>query len=218
MKLPVIIDPRYHDAVIFDLDGVLTDTACSDAAACAPLLEPAVALARKLQGIDVATAACSSSSHFQQILKTAGVDDLFDVCIDGTVARGLGLAGSGDPAVRLEATRRLGVRPQRAVVVQDADAGVIAGRDGGFALVIGVDRSGNPDRLLGCGADVVVADLADVAVRTGDKRISEIPNALESYGQLIGAMLRRHTERSRPCRYPHPGRHTRALVRRQPRV
>jgi beta-phosphoglucomutase-like phosphatase (HAD superfamily) len=34
MKLPVTIDPRYHDAVIFDLDGVLTDTACSDAAAC----------------------------------------------------------------------------------------------------------------------------------------------------------------------------------------
>ena len=31
MKLPVTIDPRYHDAVIFDLDGVLTDTACSDA-------------------------------------------------------------------------------------------------------------------------------------------------------------------------------------------
>ena len=32
----------------------------------------------------------------------------------------------------------------------------------------------------------MVADLADIAVRTGDKRISEIPNALESYGQLIG--------------------------------
>ena len=32
----------------------------------------------------------------------------------------------------------------------------------------------------------MVADLSDVAVRTGYKRISEIPNALESYGQLIG--------------------------------
>ncbi len=70
MKLPVTIDPRYHDAVIFDLNGVLTDTACSDAAACAPLLEPTVALARKLRGVDVATAACSSSSHCQEILKT----------------------------------------------------------------------------------------------------------------------------------------------------
>ena len=32
----------------------------------------------------------------------------------------------------------------------------------------------------------MIADLADVAVRTGDRRISELPNALESYGQLIG--------------------------------
>ena len=36
------------------------------------------------------------------------------------------------------------------------------------------------------GADVVIADLADIAVRTGDRRISELPNALASYGQLIG--------------------------------
>ena len=140
MKLPVTIDPRYHDAVIFDLDGVLTDTACSDAAACAPLLEPTVALARKLQGVGLATAACSSNSHCQQILKAVGVDDLFDVCIDGTVAGGLGLAGNGDPSVVLEATRRLGVSPQRSVLIEDADAGTTAGRDGGFALVIGVDR------------------------------------------------------------------------------
>ena len=26
-ELPVIVDPRYHDAVLFDLDGVVTDTA-----------------------------------------------------------------------------------------------------------------------------------------------------------------------------------------------
>ncbi len=186
MKLPVTIDPRYHDAVIFDLDGVLSGTACTDAAVCAPLLEPTVALARKLQGVNVATGACSSNSHCQQILKTAGVDDLFDVCIDGSVAGRLGRAGNGDPSVLLEVTRRLGVRPQRSVLVEDADAGVTAGRDGGFALVIGVDRTGHTDELLQCGADIVVADLADIAVRTGDKRMSEIPNALESYGQLVG--------------------------------
>lgn len=27
MKLPVTIDPRYHDAVLFDLNGLVTDTA-----------------------------------------------------------------------------------------------------------------------------------------------------------------------------------------------
>jgi trehalose-phosphatase len=43
------------------------------------------------------------------------------------------------------------------------------------------------------GADVVLSDLADVAVRTGDKRISELPNALASYGQLIGIISARES-------------------------
>ena len=118
-------------------------------------------------------------------MKAAGIDDLFGVCIDG-IAGERGTAEKPDPAVLLEATRRLGVRPQRCVVVENSAAGVAAGRDGGFALVIGIDGTGRADELARHGADVVLADLADVAVRTGDKRISELPNALTSYGQLIG--------------------------------
>ena len=177
MKLPITIDPRYHDAVLFDLDGALTNDV--------PLFGATVDLARKLQGIGVAAAAYSSSPHCQQALKAAGIDDLFGVCIDG-IAGERGTAEKPDPAVLLEATRRLGARPQRCVVVENSAAGVAAGRDGGFALVIGIDGTGRADDLTRSGADVVLADLADVAVRTGDKRISELPNALTSYGQLIG--------------------------------
>jgi len=161
VKLPVTIDPRYHDAVIFDLDGALIDDP--------ELFEATVALARKCHGGGVATAAHASSPHCQDVLKAAGVADLFDVCVDS-----------------LEAARRLGVSPQRAVVVEDTDAGVSAGQDGGFALVIGIDQSGDADTLLRCGADVVLAHLADIAVRAGDQCISELPNALKSYGQLVG--------------------------------
>ena len=39
MKLPVFVDPRYHDAVIFDLDGVVTDTAVIHAAAWKEMLD-----------------------------------------------------------------------------------------------------------------------------------------------------------------------------------
>ena len=39
MKLPVTIDPRKHDAVIFDLDGVVTDTASIHAATWATLFD-----------------------------------------------------------------------------------------------------------------------------------------------------------------------------------
>jgi alpha,alpha-trehalose phosphorylase len=56
----------------------------------------------------------------------------------------------------------LGVSPARAVVVEDALAGVQAGRAGGFGLVVGVDREGGGDALRAHGADVVVTDLAEL--------------------------------------------------------
>ncbi|MCV7256272.1 trehalose-phosphatase [Mycobacterium hackensackense] len=170
MTPSVTIDPRYHDAVLFNLDSALTGDA--------PVFQATVDLARKLRGIEVATAAHSSNPRCQHALKAAGVDDLFDVCIDG-------IGGESRMAVLADAAHRLGVRPQRCVVVEDTCAGVTAGREGGFAVVIGIDPTGQGD-LLRCGADAIVADLADVAVRRGDKRISTLPNALTSYGQLIG--------------------------------
>jgi beta-phosphoglucomutase-like phosphatase (HAD superfamily) len=44
-------------------------------------------------------------------------------------------------------------------------AGVEAGRAGGFGFVVGVDRVGQADALRQYGADVVVADLADLLDR-----------------------------------------------------
>jgi hypothetical protein len=38
-SIPVTIDPRYHDAVLFDLDGVVTDTASAHAAAWKSVLD-----------------------------------------------------------------------------------------------------------------------------------------------------------------------------------
>ena len=180
MSMPITIDPRLHDAVIFDLDGVVTDTAG------VPVFESTIVLVRKLAEVGVATAIYSTSRNCERVLKAAGLGDLFAVRVDGVVAHELGLPGKPDPAVLLEAASRLGAAPGRSVVIEDAQAGVEAGRNGGFALVIGVDRTGHAEELLRHGADVVVEDLADVAVRTSDKRMSCLPNALDSYGQLIG--------------------------------
>ena len=44
--------------------------------------------------------------------------------------------------VLVEAANRLGARPDRRVVIDDAEAGVAAGRAGGFGLVTGVARTG----------------------------------------------------------------------------
>lgn len=58
--------------------------------------------------------------------------------------------------------RALGVAPGQAAVFEDALAGVTAGRAGGFACVVGVDRVGQADELREQGADVVVSDLAEL--------------------------------------------------------
>ena len=123
-----------------------------------------VALIRQLHAAGLETAVISASKNTTAILEAAGVSDLFAAQVDGTVAEQRGLRGKPDPAVFVEAARELGVVPPRAVVVEDAEAGVAAGRSGGFGLVIGVDRADHADALRRHGADVVVRDLADVTV------------------------------------------------------
>jgi beta-phosphoglucomutase family hydrolase len=111
----------------------------------------------------VATAIVSSSRNCQVVLEAAGIRELFDVKVDGVDAAELGLPGKPDPAVFLEAARRLGVAPEHAAVVEDAIVGVEAGRRGGFGLVVGVDRANESRALAATGADVVVGDLAELA-------------------------------------------------------
>jgi beta-phosphoglucomutase family hydrolase len=123
-----------------------------------------VELVRRLQAIGLGTAVFSASRNCRQVLEAAGLGDLFGVRVDGVVAAELGLPGKPDPATLLEAARRLGAAPARAVVVEDALSGVAAGRRGGFGLVIGVDRVGQAEELRAHGADVVVTDLAEVTV------------------------------------------------------
>ncbi len=123
-----------------------------------------LALVRELRRHGIKTAAVSASRHCRQMLRAAGAEDLFDVVVDGVEAARLGLVGKPDPALFLEAARRLGVQPGHAAVVEDAQAGIEAGRRGRFGLVIGVDRAGRTHELAARGADVVVADLGQVRV------------------------------------------------------
>lgn len=123
-----------------------------------------VALVRALQRAGVGTAIISASRNCQQVLDAAGVGDLFEVRVDGIESERLDLPGKPSPAVFLEAAGRLGAVAERAVVVEDAIAGVQAGRAGHFGLVIGVDRTGQADALRANGADAVVGDLGELRV------------------------------------------------------
>jgi beta-phosphoglucomutase family hydrolase len=121
-----------------------------------------VALVRWLREQGIRTGVVSSSNNCENVLRAAGILDLFEVRVDGLVASKLGLPGKPAPDTFLEAARMLSVSPARAVVVEDALAGVQAGRAGGFSLIVGVDREGSGDALRTEGADVVVRDLAEL--------------------------------------------------------
>ena len=127
-----------------------------------------VELARQVRAAGMGTAVVTASKNRAQVLAVAGLDDLFDAHVDGIDAEQLGLAGKPEPDSFLEAARRIGVAPERAVVVEDALAGVEAGHRGGFGMVIGIDRAGQADALRAHGADEVVTDLAEVEVVAPD--------------------------------------------------
>jgi HAD superfamily hydrolase (TIGR01509 family) len=112
-----------------------------------------------LDGAGIPSAIVSSSKNAGTVLRAAGIADRFVAVVDGLVAVEQHLAGKPDQAMFVHAAERLGVTPDRAVVVEDAISGVASGRAGDFALVVGVDRGGNRDALAAAGADIVVDDL-----------------------------------------------------------
>ncbi len=144
---PVIIDPRRHDAVLFDIDTVVN--------AEGNALDSTLPLLRQLQAIGVGVGVFSSGDRRDV------PGDLFAV-------------HAGGPA---EGADRLAARAGRCVVVASGAADVRAARTGGFALVVGIDRAGEPGALDEAGADAVVTDLSEVTVRTGDLRMSRLPDA-----------------------------------------
>jgi beta-phosphoglucomutase family hydrolase len=107
-------------------------------------------------------AVVSSSANTREILKAAGIEDLFEVVVDGHAVHDRGLKGKPAPDTFLEGARELGVEPEHAAVFEDALAGVEAGRAGRFGHVVGVNRGDEADALRAHGADVVVDDLADL--------------------------------------------------------
>jgi alpha,alpha-trehalase len=162
----------------------------------ANVYDTSMRLIRDLRAHNIRTAVVSSSKNCRGILERAGISDLFDAIVDGRDAAEQNLDGKPAPDIFLTAARLLGVRPERAAVVEDALAGVQAGRLGHFACVIGVDRNDQSAELEKHGADVVVTDLCEIgideqpAVEGAEK---DLPSALQRindiYGRLAGRTL-----------------------------
>ncbi|MEW5895355.1 MAG: beta-phosphoglucomutase family hydrolase [Candidatus Omnitrophota bacterium] len=123
-----------------------------------------VQLIQELKARRIHTGVASSSKNCLPVLKKAGLDALFETCVDGIVSEKLGLKGKPDADIFVAAAKNMGVLPGESIVVEDAVSGVQAGRRGGFGLVIGIARENNESSLTENGADVVITDFEGVDV------------------------------------------------------
>jgi beta-phosphoglucomutase family hydrolase len=120
---------------------------------------------KEARDVGLRRAVVSSSANTREVLKSVGIEDLFEAVVDGLVAQRDGLPGKPAPDTFLAGARELGAEPAHAAVFEDALAGVEAGRAGDFGWVVGVNRTGQAEALAERGADVVVDDLSELMER-----------------------------------------------------
>lgn len=145
------------------------------------VFEGSVAFIRALRRRGWRIALASSSRNATAVARAAGLADLFDAQVDGVASARLGLKGKPDPDIFERAAELLGMPSARCLVVEDALAGVEAGKAGGFGLVIGVDRQGGmAQEMRAHGADIVVEDLVDIVPAA-----PPLPNALTCFSEIV---------------------------------
>jgi beta-phosphoglucomutase-like phosphatase (HAD superfamily) len=143
------VDAERFDAVVLSLEAVVADLGYGDVRP----LPGAVAWIRELRGAGKKIGLAATGERARAAIELAGVADLFDAIV----------TGPRNPGTLAEATSELGVEPDAALLVDVAAAGIQAGREAGFDLLIGVARNlGTPEDLRQAGADMVVADLQEL--------------------------------------------------------
>ncbi|HVT78629.1 MAG TPA: HAD family hydrolase, partial [Acidimicrobiales bacterium] len=149
-----------YGAVIFDLDAVVADAAGMSGDGVG-VSAGTVDLLRRLRAGATPVALVTTGRNGEAVLNAAELDGMFDVVVE-TAAAALGMPGTLEPAMFLEAARRVGVHPRRAAAVAGTVPGVTAAAAGGFKFVVGVDRVGHRAALEAAGADAVVDDLSQL--------------------------------------------------------
>jgi len=152
--------------------------------------QSSITFIKQLKSSGIRAAVISASRNAGEVLEAAGISGLFDVKVDGVDSDELHLKGKPDPAIFLEAARKLNVKPEKSAVVEDSLAGIEAGRRGRFKLVIGVNRADQGKEQKKRGADIVVPDLSHLEI-TSHQTISSLPSALEKKAEIINQLKER---------------------------
>src|SRR6201999_3539484 len=128
------VDAERFDGVVVWLEAVAADLGYGDVRP----LPGAVAWIRELRGAGKKVVLCASGERARAALELAGVADLFDAIVTGP--RNTGTLDQVSEEIALE--------PGDAILVDVAPAGIQAGREAGFDLLIGVARNlGSPEEL-----------------------------------------------------------------------
>lgn len=128
-------------------------------------------LVQALADRGIPMAVVSSSKNAPHILPQRLASHM-DVIFSGIDVAELDMPGKPAPDMFLEGARLLGVDPRSAAVLEDAPAGVKAGRLGGFAVVVGIDPAGSSN-LEDSGADFVV------------RGVDELPQDASAWAELV---------------------------------
>lgn len=124
-----------------------------------PAVDGAPAAAERIAAL--VPAGIASSAHpaiIRAALEATGLAPLFDVVVSSDDVA----TGKPAPDVYLEAARRLGVTPDRCLVVEDSLNGVLAGRAAGMRVVLVPNPSVPPGPGAAEAADAVLGRLADL--------------------------------------------------------
>lgn len=130
-------------------------------------------------------AVVSSSKNAPRVLPDH-LGEHMEVIFSGIDVAELEMPGKPAPDMFLEGARRLGVDPRSAAVLEDAPAGVKAGRLGGFAVVVGIDSAGT-SRLEASGADFVVRGVDELPLDATEwaELVADPPQATQSFDEIV---------------------------------
>ncbi|MFW5805127.1 MAG: trehalose-phosphatase [Bacteroidales bacterium] len=142
---------------------------------------------KKWKKAGIKLAVISASRNCVHILRSAGLEHFFDARVDGVVAKEKNIPGKPEPDVFLKAAELLDAKPSQSIVVEDAIAGVKAGKKGDFGLVVGVARNQKNTALKAAGADIVVHKLTELEdkMHTLHQQLPEdLPHALDNFEEI----------------------------------
>lgn len=112
------------------------------------------------RGARLAVGSSAPPENVDLVLDAGGLRQYFLATVDGTQVK----RGKPEPDVFLQAAEKIGVRPERCIVIEDAPPGIRAAKSAG-AIAVGVATTHPAEQLRAAGADHVFGGIADITGR-----------------------------------------------------